>query len=233
MLFEIINGIFSGDKYAIISIVIYILVVLTSLTVHECAHGYISYKLGDPTAKARGRLSLNPVDHLDPAGALMMLIFGFGWAKPVPVNPYYYKNRKFGMALTAFAGPLSNLLMAFFGVLLFEIAFEFLFPLVNTATVIIICIFAYYTVMLNISLAIFNLIPVPPLDGSRVLNVFLPEKYYFKVMAYERYIYLAVILALFTGVLDTPLYFARNMVMTFFDKIVPLAPFADIMNLLF
>lgn len=233
MLFNILNGIFSGNKYSIISIVVYILVILTSLTLHECAHGYVSYKLGDPTAKMRGRLSLNPKDHLDPAGALMMLLFGFGWAKPVPVNPNYYKNRKLGMALTAFAGPLSNLLSAFIGVLLFELAFRYLFPAVSSATVIIICIFAYFTVMLNISLAIFNLIPVPPLDGSRILNVILPEKYYFKVMAYERYIYLVIVLALFTGILDGPLFFVRDLVVNFFDKIVPFAPFADFMNFMF
>ena len=182
------------------------LAVIITLTVHEYCHGYAAYKMGDNTAKNLGRLTLNPIHHLDPLGALCMLFFHIGWAKPVPINPRNFKNPKRGFALTALAGPLSNLVLAFVfsGVylLLFKTTMNvmisegvgFLFNLLKTAT----SFFAiFYSV--NIGLAIFNLIPIPPLDGSRILTVILPERAYFAIMKYERQIYFALLGWLFLG----------------------------------
>lgn len=228
MLIDVLRGIFSGDPYAIISAVFIVITVLIALTVHECSHGYAAYKLGDPTAKAMGRLSLNPKYHLDPVGSLMMLLFGFGWAKPVPVNAANFKNRKLGMAITAFAGPVSNLCLSFVALFVYRILAVYLFESFSYVTAELVYLFFSYFVLLNISLAIFNLIPIPPLDGSRILNIVLPEKYYFKVMQYERYIYLAVVLLLVTGLLDTPLYFVRNAVLDLFENIISLIPFLRI-----
>jgi len=164
--------------------------VFVTLPIHECAHGFVAYKLGDNTAKYQGRLTLNPFAHIDYVGALSMLIVGFGWAKPVPVNAGYFKKPKVGMAITALAGPASNLILAFISLLLSNVVM-----LIGTAvgnetflTVCwwIICTF-WFIAEINTYLAIFNLIPIPPLDGSRILSAFLPDKYYYKLMQYERY----------------------------------------------
>ena len=158
--------------------------VLISLTGHEFAHGWVSTKLGDPTPKAEGRLSLNPLKHLDPVGAVLMLLTGFGWAKPVSVNPMYYKDRKKGMALVALAGPLANLIMAFvsavLGILLLTI-----FHNANVQSIIgmVLSIF----VRMNLSFMVFNLIPIPPLDGAKILGMFLPNRTYYRMLEYERY----------------------------------------------
>ncbi len=228
MLIDLIKSLISGDTGALISIMFLIPIVIFSLTVHECAHGLAAKALGDPTAKACGRLTLNPFAHLDPVGALMMLIFGFGWAKPVPINPNYFKNRKRGMAITALAGPVSNLILSFLAILIFRIFSAFVLSggyahmslnFINVF-VMFLSMFAY----LNATLAIFNLIPVPPLDGSRILNVILPEKYYFSIMKYERYIYLGVIVLLFTGLLSTPLSFLAHGYVSLTEKLISLIP---------
>lgn len=178
------------DPYSIMLWIMRFVIVLIALTVHEYAHGYIAYKLGDPTAKAVGRLSLNPLRHLNPIGFLSMLFFGFGWATPVPIYPGNFKNPKRGMALSALAGPVSNLLLALVGTLVTSllgplalVPDTLLYRIASAAYV-----FFYLFAQLNISLAIFNLVPVPPLDGSRVLSVFLPHKAYFGMMRYERQI---------------------------------------------
>lgn len=175
--------------------------ILIALTVHECAHGYIAYKLGDPTPKALGRLSLNPLKHLDPIGALCMVFLGVGWAKPVQINSRYFKKPKRDMALTALAGPLSNIILAFIG--LFLMAIVGAVPVYGTFMDILYT-FLYVFHLLNLYLGIFNLIPVPPLDGSRLLFVFLPDKYYFGIMKYERIIGLVFLILLWTGLIITP-----------------------------
>ena len=177
----------------ILELLICVPTVLIALTFHECAHGFVAYKLGDPTAKAMGRLSLNPIKHLDPIGAICMLLCGFGWARPVPIDPRYFKYRKLGMAISALAGPLSNLLLAFFGCLLYSFSWNLLSGHSFHTNFIYYLALAWLTFIenfawLNIALAIFNLIPLPPLDGSRIFSVFLPEKQYFGLMRYESYI---------------------------------------------
>ena len=178
------------------------LAALVALTIHEFAHGYVAYKLGDNTAKSLGRLSLNPMQHLDLFGAICMVLFHFGWAKPVPIDPRNFKNPRRGFAITALAGPLTNIVMAFFASFLYlltlsnltETGSSFLNNLqVNTL------LFLMYFFSINIGLGIFNLIPVPPFDGSRILNVVLPERLYFKVMKYEKQMYWGVIAWLFLG----------------------------------
>jgi Zn-dependent protease len=179
-----------------------ILAVIIALSIHEFSHGLIAYKLGDNTAKSLGRLTINPLKHLDPIGALTMLFFRFGWAKPVPINPRNFKKPKRDFALTALAGPLSNIILAFFSALLFLIFLKLYTGAKESFLNVLLyntCLFFSIFTSLNIGLGVFNLIPVPPFDGSRILNVILPEKLYFKIMKYERRIYLFVILWLFAG----------------------------------
>lgn len=188
------------SNFDLMSIIYVIPVILISLSFHEAAHAFVSYKLGDPTAKNMGRLTINPLKHLDPLGTLMMIIsartgIGFGWAKPVPINPNYYKNRKQGTMLTGLAGPVSNLLLAFLS------AFPLLFININYNIdtlgqydkITIIYNFIGMFFVSNISLAIFNLLPIPPLDGSKILTGILPSRLYFKLMQYENYVGLVFI----------------------------------------
>ena len=184
--------------------------VLIALTFHEFAHGYMAYKLGDPTAKNFGRLTLNLLKHLDPIGTICMIFFHFGWAKPVPINSRYFKKPRRDMALTAAAGPIMNFILAFFGVLVCRILTKIFvaFPAQSDFVYYIqyaaLTLFSYFH-MLNLSLGVFNLIPIPPLDGSRIFYIFLPQKWYFGVMKYEKYIQLALLVLLWTGLLSRPL----------------------------
>ena len=185
----VINMLLSGDlRNGLITLLMWLPIVIFSLSFHETAHAYIAYKLGDPTARNFGRISLNPAKHLDPIGFASMLLLGIGWAKPVPINARNFENPRKGMALSSLAGPVSNLILA--------VIFAFL----RVATLVIalfstpsaafdyVGLFFMYGVLLNVSLAMFNLIPVPPLDGSRLIGLILPPKYYFSYMKYERYI---------------------------------------------
>ncbi len=159
-------------------------VVFITMPIHEWAHGFVSTRLGDPTPRYQGRLTLNPMAHIDLQGALLILLFGIGWAKPVQVNARYYKNPKWGMALVALAGPMANLLLSLMAVILFYLCFIFEFFASE-----FIAGFLFNIAQISVYLAVFNLIPIPPFDGSRILFTFLPQKYYFKIMRYERYIF--------------------------------------------
>lgn len=161
--------------------------VLLCLTVHETCHGLAAYALGDPTARERRRLSLNPLRHIDWLGLAMMLAVGFGWAKPVPVDPRHFKDPKRGMAVTALAGPASNLLLALAAVFLSRALYDY-GDWVPSGVLIPLFEFLLYTLApLSIGLGLFNLLPVPPLDGAKVVGAFLPDRAYFGLMRYERY----------------------------------------------
>ena len=197
-----------GGNFSLANVIIYLIstaaVIFITLPIHEWAHGFAATRLGDPTPKWQGRLSLNPLAHLDPMGSLCILLFGFGWAKPVSVNPRYFKNIKTGMAITALAGPLSNLIMGFIAVLLGNLM-VWITLITDIEIFYYIAIFFVFVAKINISLAVFNLIPIPPLDGSRILGVILPDRIYYRIMQYERYLFYLVILLLATNVLTIPL----------------------------
>lgn len=207
MLYDLVRNGLSMDL--VISLCARVFIIFCVLPIHEFAHGYVANKLGDPTARLSGRLTLNPLAHIDPLGSLMIILVGFGYAKPVPVNIGNFKRnkRKQYMALTALAGPVSNVIMAFI--------FTFLYCLIYykfnvNETVAYIGLFFMYAATVNITLAVFNLVPIPPLDGSRILNALMPDKVYYKLMQYERYIVLGVFLLIILGVLDTPLSVASG-----------------------
>lgn len=215
MLFSVINTIMRGGQISVTSVLMQIfallLVIFLILPFHEWAHAFVSSLLGDKGVKYRGRLTLNPVSHIDPMGALCLILFGFGWAKPVPVDPRYYKNPKVGMAITALAGPLSNILAAFAGLLIYTFIVGFV-PLEFFISDVFgyISVFFQYFVILNISLAVFNLIPVPPLDGSKILFAFLPDRIIYQINRYQQYYVLAIFVLLWIGILDIPFDFLSN-----------------------
>lgn len=169
-------------------------VLLLCFPIHECAHAYVANKLGDPTGKEKGRITLNPFKHLDWFGALTILAFGFGYAKPVPVNITKFKKPKLYFALTALAGPVSNLIMA---VILAVVCRVLCFFYTGSGVLAVIIACLDYAAYVNISLAVFNLIPVPPLDGSRLLMAALPDKTYVKFLKSEKYLVVALFAVIF------------------------------------
>ncbi len=193
--------------------------VLLCLTVHETCHGLAAYALGDPTARQAHRLSLNPLRHIDWFGLLMMFLAGFGWAKPVPVNPNYFKKPKQGMALTALAGPMSNFLLALIMLLGARIFCDVAaYSEANQR----ILDFILMVAILSIGLGLFNLVPIPPLDGSKVLFAVLPDRAYDQLMRYERYGMLVLFALVFFDVGSNALSQAISWVFDLFCRVVGL-----------
>ncbi len=201
MLFDILSG---GDiRNIIISLIFSMPIILLALSLHETAHGYVAYKCGDNTAYNLGRLTLNPFKHLDPIGFACMLLLGFGWAKPVPINTRNFRNPKRGMALSALAGPLANAILGLLSAAMlgFTTALYYRLAFSGASTFILTCV-SYTTVLFELSATYnllfmaFNLIPIPPFDGSRIALAFLPPKTYFGLMKYERQIMIGLLVAL-------------------------------------
>ena len=187
------------DWSYLLNIVLSVVPALLCITFHEVSHGYVAYRLGDTTAKDAGRLTLNPLKHIDPMGLLMMVVFKFGWAKPVPVNMMRFRSPKRGMALTALAGPVSNVLLALVFLFLYGLLYRALYSVQFLLDMI------WLTAYISLALAIFNIIPISPLDGSKVLFALLPDAAYAKLMRYERYGMILLLVLVATGVLGKPL----------------------------
>ena len=198
-----VKSIWEGFDFSyILSIVQSLIPALVCITLHELSHGYTAYLLGDDTAKSRGRLTLNPIKHMDVMGLLMMLVFHVGWAKPVPVNMYKFKNPKRGMALTALAGPMSNLVIAV--VFLFVSGLLYI-PLYSSGVGYFFLGMLQLTAYISVGLGLFNLIPIPPLDGSKVLFSLMSDDKYYKLMRYERYGGILMLILVASGVIGRPL----------------------------
>jgi Zn-dependent protease len=186
---------------------------LYAIIFHELAHGWVAYRLGDSTAKSLGRLSLNPLKHLDPMGTLMLFIFGFGWAKPVPVNFNHLRDRRMGMILVSAAGIIANMLLAFIAL--------FLTRLLSPAPSSMPAVLLYHFAQINIILAAFNLIPLPPLDGSKILMGFASPKVQNLLFRAERYGFIIIIALLYFGALNPVINFFRWMILSFINLLLP------------
>lgn len=222
MLYSLLHGSLSIEG-AIMQILAVSMIVFLVMPLHEFAHGFIAYKLGDNTAKNMGRLRFSPAAHIDPIGALMILLVGFGWAKPVPVNPRNFKNPKVGMAITSLAGPVSNILAAVVGAIFYYV--NILLAVKGVAPSIVFDLLYYflsYFISVNISLAVFNLIPLPPLDGSKILFAFLPDKIVYKIYQYERQLNSILIFLIAFGALTGPLSLLQGLLSDFIMSIVGL-----------
>ena len=192
--------------------------VLIAMVLHELSHAYTSYRLGDPTPKLTGRLTINPLKHLDLFGSLCLLLLGFGWAKPVQINPRYYKNPKIGTLWVSLAGPGMNFLLAFIGSIGVSLIVKYTGDGITFQSeagykaFLYLYRFLYYFMLINIGMGVFNLIPFPPLDGSKVLAAVLPDRAYYTWMRYERYGQFILMILLYTGILSGPLAYLRTQI---------------------
>jgi len=216
MLFRLFGG---GDTAAVIqTLIARIIVLMTAIPVHEYAHAWAAEKMGDSTARYYRRLSLNPLDHIDPIGALMILLLGFGFARPVPINSLNFNNRKAGVVVTSLAGPFSNVIMA-----LLSMAAAKLIAMAYYATHIgmLVGIFRVFLFMvsINLSLAVFNLLPIPPLDGWHAVSPLLPREIYWKIQPYEQHIVWIVLLLVWMGALDGIIGGAVSVLYVMLDKL--------------
>lgn len=217
MIFDLIRDGLSFDL--IINLMVRVFVIFCVLPIHEFAHAFVAHKLGDDTARLSGRMTTNPLAHIDPIGALMIILAGFGYAKAVPVNIRNFKKRKPYMALTALAGPVSNIVMAFIFMFI-GLILQMKVGVSQGSFVYYIVVFMITAAQINISLAVFNLLPIPPLDGSRIFSLIIPDKYYYAIMQYERYIVYGVLALVFFGVLDGPINLLSDLL---FDLIFNIA----------
>ena len=204
--------------YLIDKIIYVVPAILIALSLHEMAHGWASYMLGDPTPKAQGRLSVNPLNHLDLTGTLLLLFAGFGWAKPVQVDSRYYENPKQDMVKVALAGPIMNFLVAFVALFIRELMYEM--ELSYNMFNIYVSNLLLYIAMIDIGLGLFNLIPIPPLDGSKVLFAILPAKSYFAYMQYEQFGMILLLAFIIFGAFDGFLITARTSIINGMLEIV-------------
>ena len=221
------GDILSGN-FDIFDLIIYVssiaFVVFCATPLHEFAHALIAVKLGDDTPRLRGRLTINPMAHIDMRGALMIFLFGFGYAKPVEVRMRRFKKPKRDMALVALAGPVCNILQSLILLFIYN-ALRYFGSANENIMMTYMGLFFFYAAVINVNLAVFNLLPIPPLDGSRLATALLPSKYYYKIMQYERYIMIGLFVLLFTGILSTPLSFLSNAVITLLNTVASL-PFS-------
>ena len=211
MLFDVIRSLAYGqhvDVWAVLAQVLSVVfVILCILPLHEFAHGWVANKLGDPTAKVNGRLTLNPISHIDWIGLMLLLTVRVGWAKPVPVDMRNFRHPKRDMAITALAGPAANFLLATAALGVASLIYHFAPQ--GTAAAYAIYFFLYMAV-LSVGLGIFNLVPIPPLDGSKILFALLPDRIYYQYLRYERFFILAVVLLAWMGVFSVPLSFCME-----------------------
>ena len=215
MLFSLLRGTLSFQG-AIVQIIAILIVIFLVLPFHEWAHAITAYLLGDKNIMYRGRLTLNPMSHVDPFGALCLLLFNFGWAKPVPIDTRNFKKPRLYMAICALMGPVANIIAGIFGGFIFMAVLKFCpesFFATDFGSYLI--VFFEYYIQVNVTLAIFNLIPIPPLDGSKILFAFLPESIVDTIYRYSQYFFILIFILLWTGLLDVPLNFLSNGLLNF------------------
>lgn len=209
MLSDLLSGHFTIQSI-IAEILAVLVIIFLILPFHEWAHAFTASLLGDKEVKYRGRLTLNPISHIDPIGALFMVLVGFGWAKPVPVNPRYFKNPKLGMGITALMGPVANIVAAFAGLLVYYSLWAFTPQFMITEAGGYVAVFFNFYVSVNINLAVFNLLPIPPLDGSKIMFTFLPDSAVAFFYRYQMVFFAALFILLYTGPLSYVLSFLSN-----------------------